>query len=83
MSNPRKILVVGAGLSGVSVSIQLLRKGADLVLIDNGKNASSIIAAGIMNPLVFRRMTKGWRVDDFVPSSVKFYSSICIHVLSK
>jgi glycine/D-amino acid oxidase-like deaminating enzyme len=76
MSNPRKILVVGAGLSGVSVSIQLLRKGADLVLIDNGKNASSIIAAGIMNPLVFRRMTKGWRVDDFVPSSVKFYSSI-------
>ena len=76
MSSSRKILVVGAGLSGVSVSIQLLRKGVDVVLVDNGKNASSIIAAGIMNPLVFRRMTKGWRVDDFVPYSVEFYSSI-------
>ncbi|MDG1332859.1 MAG: FAD-dependent oxidoreductase [Crocinitomicaceae bacterium] len=76
MSNPRKILVVGAGLSGVSVSIQLLRKGVDVVLVDNGTNASSIIAAGIMNPLVFRRMTKGWRVDDFVPSSKEYYASI-------
>lgn len=76
MSNPRKVLVVGAGLSGVSVSIQLLRRGVDVILVDNGKNASSIIAAGIMNPLVFRRMTKGWRVDDFVPASIEFYSSI-------
>lgn len=76
MSNPRKILVVGAGLSGVSVSIQLLREGVDVVLVDNGKNASSKIAAGIMNPLVFRRMTKGWRVDDFIPYSIEFYSSL-------
>lgn len=76
MPIPKKILVVGAGLSGVSVSIQLLRKGVDVVLVDNGKNASSKIAAGIMNPLVFRRMTKGWRVDDFIPYSIEFYSSL-------
>ena len=76
MSNPKKILVVGAGLSGVCVAIQLLRKGVDVTLVDNGKNASSLIAAGIMNPLVFRRMTKGWRVDEFIPSLIDFYTSI-------
>lgn len=76
MSNPRKILVVGAGLSGVSVAIQLLRKGVDVTLVDNSENHSSLIAAGIINPLVFRRMTKGWRVDDFVPSLIDFYTSI-------
>jgi len=76
MSKSRKILVVGAGLSGVSVSIHLLRKGVDVVLVDNGENASSLIAAGIMNPLVFRRMTKGWRVDEFIPYSAEFYQSI-------
>ncbi|MCF6326567.1 MAG: hypothetical protein L3J21_04650, partial [Devosiaceae bacterium] len=58
------------------VALQLLRKGADVTLVDNGENASSIIAAGIMNPLVFRRMTKGWRVDDFVPSLIDFYTSV-------
>jgi glycine oxidase len=76
MSKPQKILIVGAGLSGVCVAIQLLRKGVDVTLVDNGKNASSLIAAGIMNPLVFRRMTKGWRIDDFVPSLIEFYSSV-------
>ncbi len=76
MPEPRKILVVGAGLSGVCVAIQLLRKGVDVTLIDNGTNASSLVAAGIMNPLVFRRMTKGWRVDEFVPYLIEFYTSI-------
>ena len=76
MTNRRKILVVGAGLSGVSVAIQLLRKNLDVTVIDNGENHSSLIAAGIMNPLVFRRMTKGWRVDDFVPYLIDFYTSI-------
>lgn len=76
MSKSKKILIVGAGLSGVSVAIQLLRKGVDVTLVDNGTNASSLVAAGIMNPLVFRRMTKGWRVDDFVPYLIDFYTSI-------
>lgn len=76
MSNPKKVLVVGAGLSGICVAIQLLRKSVNVTLVDNGENASSLIAAGIMNPLVFRRMTKGWRVDDFVPYLIDFYTSI-------
>ena len=76
MSNSRSFLVVGAGLSGVSAAIHLLRKGAEVTLVDNGTNASSIIAAGIINPLVFRRMTKGWRVDDFIPYVIDFYRSI-------
>jgi len=76
MSNSRKILIVGAGLSGVSVAIHLLRKKVDVTLVDNGTNVSSMIAAGLINPLVFRRMTKGWRVDDFIPYVKEFYSSI-------
>ncbi|MDX2359608.1 MAG: FAD-dependent oxidoreductase [Crocinitomicaceae bacterium] len=72
----KKVLIVGAGLSGVSVSIQLIRKGADVTLIDNGVNFSSIIAAGMINPLVFRRMTKSWRVDDFIPYLKSFYAEL-------
>jgi glycine oxidase len=76
MSDKRKFLIVGAGLSGLSVALQLIRKGAEVTVIDNQINHSSLVAAGMMNPLVFKRMTKGWRVDDFIPYLKTFYSSI-------
>lgn len=72
----RKTLIVGAGLAGVSVATQLIRKGAKVTLIDNGINFSSHIAAGMINPLVFRRMTKSWRVDDFIPYLKSFYRGL-------
>lgn len=76
MPDKRKFLIIGAGLSGLSVAIQLIRKGAAVSVVDNQINHSSLVAAGMMNPLVFKRMTKGWRVDDFIPYSKRFYSSI-------
>ncbi len=76
MSDPKKFLIVGAGLSGVCVAIQLLREGIDVTLVDDGKNESSVIAAGMINPLVFRRMTKSWRVDEFLPYLIDFYTKL-------
>ena len=75
-SSKRKFLIIGAGLSGVSVAIQLIRKGADVTLMDNGVNFSSYVAAGMINPLVFRRMTKSWRVDEFIPYLKNFYRGL-------
>lgn len=72
----KKILVVGAGLSGLSAAVHLVRKGAKLTLVNNGVNHSSIVAAGQINPLVFRRMTKSWRVDEFLPYARDFYRSL-------
>ena len=50
--------------------------GTTYLLFDNGINFSSKIAAGIINPLVFRRMTKSWRVDDFIPFLKKHYTEL-------
>jgi glycine/D-amino acid oxidase-like deaminating enzyme len=72
----QKALIVGAGLSGVSVAIQLIRRGVQVTLIDNGVNVSSRVAAGMINPLVFRRMTKSWRVDEFIPYLKSFYTQL-------
>ena len=67
MTSKKEILIVGAGLSGVTVALELIERGHHVSIIDNNINYSSRIAAGIINPLVFRRMTKSWRVDDFIP----------------
>ncbi|TNF48448.1 MAG: FAD-binding oxidoreductase [Bacteroidetes bacterium] len=71
-----KFLIVGGGLSGVAIGYHLIQKGMDVTLIDDQNNQSSIVAAGMINPLVFRRMTKSWRVDDFIPYCEVFYSSL-------
>ena len=73
MNDGKKILIVGAGLSGISVATQLIKNGVSVTLIDNEINFSSRIAAGMINPLVFRRMTKSWRVDEFIPFLKDYY----------
>lgn len=74
----KEFLIVGAGLSGICMAIHLIKKGHKIRLIDSGENFSSKIAAGQINPLVFRRMTKSWRVDEFLPYAENFYTDLGI-----
>ncbi len=76
MNIKRKIAVVGAGLAGSCVTLQLLRKGVKVTLFDSLENYCSTVAVGMINPLVFRRMTKSWRVDDFMPYLISFYREL-------
>jgi glycine oxidase len=38
-------------------------------------SACSKIAAGIYNPVVFKRLTKSWMADEILPEMLKFYKS--------
>ena len=71
-----KVLVVGSGVAGICLTHELIQAGCDVRLIDKGKNASSAVAAGIINPLVFRRMTLSWRVAELVPFARKKYAEM-------
>jgi glycine oxidase len=70
------ILIIGGGLAGICSAIQCIDAGHSVTLIDKGTNRSSLVAAGMINPLVFRRMTKSWRVDEFIPYSEQFYRAL-------
>ena len=72
----KKHLIIGGGLAGVTLAWQLIKKGQGVLLIDNKKNKSSSIAAGMINPIVFRRVTKSWRVDEFLPVAKDFYKEV-------
>ena len=72
----QSILIVGAGLAGTSLAQRLLEKQQNVTLIDSGQNNSTAIAAGIINPMVFRRMNKSWRVDDFLQEALAYYRKI-------
>jgi len=71
-----KYLIVGQGLSGTLLAHILEDRGFSFKIIDTGINNSSAIAAGIINPIVFRRTTKSWMVDECYPSAIEMYQSL-------
>lgn len=70
------VLIVGAGLAGTCVARRLYEQGHPFKVIDSGTDSSSRVAAGIINPLVFRRMTKSWRIDEFLPEAEAFFKGL-------
>lgn len=67
---------MGGGISGLSVSVRLLHRGCDVTLVDSGVNHSSRVAAGMINPLVFRRMNRSWRAGECLDSLRSFYPDL-------
>ncbi len=75
MSAPQSFLIIGQGLAGTTLALKLLQAGHAVQVVDNGhRNSSSIVAAGMWNPIVFRRINKTWRADEFISASREFYS---------
>ncbi len=71
-----KVLVVGGGVAGICLTHELLKEGCEIQLMDNNRNVSSVVAAGLVNPLVFRRMTLSWRVAELLPFAYQRYREI-------
>lgn len=78
MSENKKVLIIGSGIAGISVAYHLIQKGVDVTVLDNNKNDCSIIAGALITPVVFRRMNKSWRVDEFMPYIKEFYPAFNI-----
>lgn len=70
------IIIVGAGIAGLSVAHQLEKQNIPYLIIDSGVNHSSRIAAGIINPVVFRRMALSWRIAELLPTAKTFYAEL-------
>lgn len=70
------IIIVGAGIAGLSITKRLEEENIPYLIIDSGENHSSKIAAGIINPVVFRRMALSWRIHDFLPEAKDFYKQL-------
>ena len=71
-----KTIIVGGGIAGISIANELTKNNQDVVLFDSVKNTASSVAGGIINPIVFRRTTKSWRIDEMLPEALRFYSDL-------
>jgi glycine/D-amino acid oxidase-like deaminating enzyme len=67
-------LLVGQGLAGSVLALQLLQEGQRVFVLNNSQaNISSTVAAGVYNPITGAKMSKSWLVGDLFPYLRTFY----------
>ena len=70
-------IIVGQGLAGTLLAYELFRQNKSFIVFnDPDQIKSSDVAAGLINPVVFRRMTKSWLVDDAFPQMETTYRNL-------
>ncbi len=69
-----KLLLIGRGISGAVLSLRLMEQGLAHDIIDEPSlSSSSKIAAGLMNPLVLKRLKLVQGAGDFLNHAPSFY----------
>lgn len=72
-----RILIIGAGIAGISLSRHLSLWGQDFKVVYASEwPSSTVIATGLINPIVFKRVNKSWKVDELLPYAKDFYHSL-------
>ena len=67
-------LIVGQGIAGSVLAFHLAQRKKTFCVIDKGHGeAASYVAAGVINPLVLKRMTLSWRAKEFLNYVHDFY----------
>jgi glycine oxidase len=70
-------ILVGQGISGTVLGLQLISKGKKIAIFDDGNTkSSSKVAAGIFNPVTGKRKVKTWDADLLFSSLNDFYPAL-------
>lgn len=68
-------IIAGQGLAGTILAQTLIKQGKSVLIIDvQGLSNASRIAAGLYNPVVFKRLVKSWMADELVSFMNGFYT---------
>ncbi len=69
-------IVVGLGIAGISFCEELAKHHKNFVVFDAGETTSTLVSAGVINPVVLKRFTPVWNAKLHVSSSLEFYKNL-------
>lgn len=70
-------VIIGFGISGATIAKELLTRGLSFVVFDVfDKNSASRVAAGVMNPVVYRRFAPLPRASEYLNKAQSAYRDI-------
>ncbi|TVR76166.1 MAG: FAD-binding oxidoreductase [Chitinophagaceae bacterium] len=70
-----KLLIIGGGLSAINAYQLSLRYNIRPLIIDDNVISASHVAAGMLNPLTGRNLSKTWLCDNVFPFAHSYYKS--------
>ena len=69
-------LIVGAGIAGTTLALELSKLNQRVLVIDNHYPlSSSRVAAGLISPMVPRNVRKTWKCDEIFPHVFSYYQA--------
>lgn len=69
-------LIIGQGLSGSLLAWELIQHGRSVVIVDNGVENASQVAAGLINPVTGMRLVKSPNVELLLTTARSCYSDL-------
>lgn len=74
MNKQVNYIIVGQGLAGTILVHTLLNRNKTIVIIDTPQlSQASKVAAGLYNPVVFKRLVKSWLAEQLLAGMDEFY----------
>jgi glycine oxidase len=73
----QRYVIVGQGLAGSILGLLMDLDGFDVTLIDNDyKSSSSIVAAGMWNPVSFKKLNESWMASQQLDVAFEIYPKL-------
>lgn len=69
-------IITGLGLAGIAFCEELEKNGKSYIVIDNGTENSSTVAAGVYNPVILKRLTMPWEAGRQMQIIRPFYKNL-------
>jgi glycine oxidase len=74
MNSDLDYIIIGQGLAGSCLALQLIRRNKTVVVFDRPKdNRSTAVAAGLFNPITGKMLAKTWQAEKLFPYFYSFY----------
>lgn len=69
-------LIIGQGLAGSLLAWELIQRGCKVIIVDNGQENASQVAAGLINPITGLRFVKTTDIATLLPTAKQCYAQL-------
>ena len=69
-------IVVGLGLAGLAFIEELTNANKSFIVFEDNSQTSSLVAGGVYNPVVLKRLTPVWNGEEQIKLAIPFYQKL-------